>query len=409
MENFNLAVIINHHWVTIGTYFLLIVISSIAFHYVFKNLLFKLIKSILSKQAPNTLKQLEVYNFFKLIAYLAPLVVTFIIFRYFPNENINDSAVQITLNIINIGLVITILLLLNALISLFLHQLSRRFMVGGQTVIRTLSQVFKIILAMIGLIIIFSIILNRSPVVILSSLGALTAILLLVFKDSILGFVASIQVTLLGNVKIGDWIEMPKFNADGTVIDISISSIRVQNFDKTITTIPTYSLVSEPVKNWRGMEESNTRRICRSVLVDVTSIEFINEEQLSQLRQVNILADYINNALPEIFDFNQIQKNNTQSINTRRLTNIGLFRNYVYNYLKNHPNINQSSTILVRQKQGAANGLPLEIYCFTNTTDWIAYEDIQSDIFDHIYSVSKSFNINIFQYANHQIHVNNSL
>ena len=284
---------LNNNWITIGIYLLLIIVSSIVFHYIFKNLLFKLIKNILSKQAPEILKNLEIYSFFKLMAYLAPLLVTFIMFRYFPNQNINKSTVQIILNIINIGLVITVLLLVNALISLFLHHLSHRFTVGGQTVIRTLNQVFKIILAMIGLIIIFSIILSRSPVVILSSLGALTAIILLVFKDSILGFVASIQVTLLGNVKVGDWIEMPKFNADGTVIDISISSIRVQNFDKTITTIPTYSIISEPVKNWRGMEESNTRRICRHVLIDIDSIKFLNEEEIIGLKKINVLDDYL--------------------------------------------------------------------------------------------------------------------
>jgi miniconductance mechanosensitive channel len=318
--------------------------------------------------------------------------------RYYPLDALNQFALNIITNALNVALVALVLLLLNAVISLILNRISSKFLIGGKTLIRTLHQVIKILLSITGLIIIFSIILNKSPVVILSSLGALTAIFLLVFKDSILGFVASIQVTLMGNVKVGDWIEMPKFNADGNVIDISISSIKVQNWDKTITTIPTYSLISEPVKNWQGMEEARARRICRNILIDVTSISFLSAEQIQKLHKVNHLRAYFDRALEELKSYNESQQNNTEELNIRRLTNIGLLRNYLYHYLQAHPNINQNCTILVRQKQHEANGLPLQIYCFTNTTNWVEYENIQSDIFDHIFASIESFGLKVYQY-----------
>ncbi|MGA0242112.1 MAG: mechanosensitive ion channel family protein, partial [Candidatus Marinamargulisbacteria bacterium] len=241
---------------------------------------------------------------------------------------------------------------------------------------------------------------NKSPVVILSSLGALTAVFLLVFKDTILGFVASIQVTLLGHVKVGDWIEMPQFNANGTVLDINISSIRVQNWDKTITTIPTYALVSEPVKNWRGMTEARARRIRRSLWIDLTSIRFLTADELDAMKQVNHLQDYLTPALADIDQFNAAQVNNAHALNTRKLTNIGLFRQYLYAYLRDHPAINQSTTLLVRQQQSSPTGVPLQIYCFTNTTRWVAHEDIQSDIFDYILASVPLFGLRVFQYSN---------
>ena len=266
--------------------------------------------------------------------------------------------------------------------------------------LRTIAQVIRIILVVAGIISVVSIILNKSPFVILSGLGALTAVFMLVFKDSILGFASSIQVTLLDNVRVGDWIEMPKYQADGNVIDINISSIKVQNWDKTITTIPTYALVSDPVKNWRGMEEARARRISRQILIDINSIKFLTNADVEAFNKVTLLKDYLARSSNEINEYNQNVEHNTEPLNTRQLTNIGLFRNYLSNYLKGHKSVNEEQTILVRQQEMTSTGIPMQIYCFTHTTDWVEYEAVQSDIFDHIFASIRSFGLKVYQRDN---------
>ena len=395
---FTFDAIVNQDWIYIPLYVTSILIASLIFHKLLKSVIFRILEQLLSKQLPNVLSQLKEVRFFNILAAIAPLIITFLAIKHYPLEGLSKANILLITKGLNMGLIILLLQLINAVISLILNHLQLKFL-AAKTIIRTLHQVIKIILSITGLIIIFSIILNKSPVVILSSLGALTAIFLLVFKDTILGFVASVQVTLLGNVKVGDWIEMPKYNADGTVLDINISSIRVQNFDKTITTIPTYALMSDPVKNWRGMEESNARRIRRRLLIDIDSIAFLNDDQIQRLQKVNLLKDYFKTKLVELGSFNDNQNNNSEDLNIRKLTNIGLFRYYLDSYLKNHPKINQTTTILVRQYQQEAVGVPVEIYCFTNTTNWNEYEDIQSDIFDHIYASVHLFGLKIFQYS----------
>ena len=382
--------------VALFIYVAAILILSVFFHYLIKLLLFRIVKIIISKQAPTIWKSMESFKLFNKSALFFPLILTYIGVKYFLIIEHPNNVNELILNVIIIGLIIVFIQFINSLLSFILIELIRKYDLNT-ALVRTIHQVFKIILVIAAVISIISILINRSPVVILSSLGALTAIIVLIFKDTILGFVASLQVTLLGIVKEGDWIEMPKFNADGNILDINISSIRVQNWDKTITTIPTYALVSEPVKNWKGMELSNSRRIKRSIHIDITSVKFCSDVLLNNMKTVNYLSNYLETSIDEIQSHNKSQENPHQPLNIRSLTNLGLFREYMYKYLENNLNINQQRIILVRQLQSDETGIPIEIYCFANTTNWIKYENIQSDIFDHIFAVLHLFELKVIQ------------
>jgi miniconductance mechanosensitive channel len=259
-------------------------------------------------------------------------------------------------------------------------------------------QLIKILLYIVTIILVLSVLLGKSPIYFLSAFGAMTAILLLVFKDTILGLVASVQMSANDMVRVGDWVEMPKYNADGNVVDINLSTVKVQNWDKTITTIPTYSFITDSFKNWRGMQESGGRRIKRAVYIDAYSVKLVDPEMRERLKKYHLITEYIESRQREIEEYNL--KNNIDTsvlINGRRMTNLGVFRKYIESYLKKHPKIRQDMTIMVRQLATENKGIPLEIYCFTNTTAWLDYESIQSDIFDHLYSTASFFDIQIFQ------------
>lgn len=259
-------------------------------------------------------------------------------------------------------------------------------------------QLIRIILYIVTFILVLSIILDKSPIYFLSAFGAMTAILLLIFKDTILGLVASVQMSSNDMVRVGDWVEMPKFNADGDVLEINLNTVKVQNFDKTITTIPTYYFITESFKNWRGMQQTGGRRIKRAIYVDVNSVKFVDSEMRKKLKKYHLITDYISERQKEIETFN-VQNNIDTSvlINGRRMTNLGVYREYIVSYLKNHPGVRGDMSIMVRQLANEHKGIPLEIYCFTNTVIWREYEGIQSDIFDHLYSTAAFFDIDIFQ------------
>ena len=226
----------------------------------------------------------------------------------------------------------------------------------------------------------------------------MAAVLMLVFKDTILGFVASIQLSANKMVVPGDWIEMPSHNADGDVLDISLNTVKVQNWDKTITTIPTYALVSESFRNWKGMEESGGRRIKRSVTIDMKSIKFCTPEMIKKFKKIQILHDYIEKKEKELNEHNKkYEIDNSVLVNGRRMTNIGVFRAYIVSYLHNHPEINNEMTSMVRQLEPTDKGLPLQIYVFSSDKRWVYYEKIQSDIFDHILAVAPEFDLRVFQ------------
>lgn len=259
-------------------------------------------------------------------------------------------------------------------------------------------QFIKMGIYLYAIIIGLSILLGKEPTAFLAGLTAASAVLMLVFKDSILGLVAGFQILANNMVKIGDWIEMPKYDADGDVIDITLTTVKVQNWDKTISTIPAYYLITDAVKNWRGMEESGGRRIARSVNIDMHSVKFCSSEMLEQFKKIGYLTEYIEKTEREIETYNKEHHiDNAIVVNGRRQTNLGIFRAYVKNYLINHPRINQNMTLLVRQMPLTEKGIPLQIYCFTNTTAWAEYENIQSDIFDHILATLPYFELSAFQ------------
>ncbi len=255
-------------------------------------------------------------------------------------------------------------------------------------------QVVKIVLVLAFVIVMFSVLLDRSPLVMLSGLGAMTAIILLVFKDSILGFVAGIQLSSNDMLRPGDWIEMPRYGADGNVIDIALTTVKVRNWDKTITTIPSYSLISDSFKNWRGMEECGGRRIKRALNIDMNSIAFLAGEQIERLGKFALLRDYLDGKQHELAEWNQGAED---PVNSRRLTNVGTFRAYMAAYLRSLPIVHEELTFLVRQLDPGEHGLPIEIYFFSTDQEWANYEAIQSDIFDHLLAMLPEFGLRIFQ------------
>ncbi|WP_246943614.1 mechanosensitive ion channel family protein [Bacillus pinisoli] len=259
-------------------------------------------------------------------------------------------------------------------------------------------QVINIIVLILGGLLVISNLMGESPFILLSGIGALSAVLMLVFKDSLLGLVAGIQLAANDMVRVGDWIEIPKYGADGNIIDISLNTVMVQNFDKTITSVPSYVLISDSFINWRGMENSGGRRMKRSILIDTSSISFCSEMMLEKCKQIHYLTDYVTVKEKEITEYNtRFNMYEENRVNGRALTNIGVFRTYIHNYLKQHSGINQDMTLLVRQLPPTEHGLPIEIYAFTKEVKWVVHESIQSDIFDHLLAVAGEFELKVFQ------------
>lgn len=296
-----------------------------------------------------------------------------------------------------------LLILLFSLLSLFssldtVEDLLLNSPQGKRLPVRGIFQSIKLAAFLLALIYAISLLIGKSPAILISGLGAMTAVLLLVFKDPILGLVAGIQLSANNMLAVGDWLEMPKYNADGDVIDINLTTVKVRNWDKTITTIPTYALISDSFKNWRGMTESGGRRIKRFINIDATSVKFLDESDLVQLRKAQLLSDYIENKVDEIRRYNEENHCDPASpVNGRRLTNLGTFRAYVTAYLKASPHINPTMTQMVRQLQPGPHGIPMEIYAFTASTAWLVYEGVQADIFDHIFAVLPEFGLRLHQ------------
>lgn len=265
--------------------------------------------------------------------------------------------------------------------------------------LNAVSQSVKIFGTFVSAIIAICVISGISGTTIVGSLGAITAVIVLVFRDTILGFVTGLHVATSKNLKVGDWIGIPKYNLEGNIQDINLLTTKIQNFDKTISTIPTYDLLTTEIKNIQVMTESNTRRIKRSIIFNINSFKFLNEEILEKLSKVNLIKDYLEFKKSEMSEQRKLIDNPELLINGKQLTNIGVFREYVFNYLKNNPHIDQEETVLVRQLENTPQGMPLEIYCFTNDSQWANYEDIQADIFDHLLVASKEFDLEVIQFA----------
>lgn len=286
-------------------------------------------------------------------------------------------------------------------INLFLKALNEIYQhlkVSKNRPIKGYIQLINIFIFFISAILIISYITGNPPTKLFAGLGAMAAVLMLVFKDTILGLVASVQLSANNMVKIGDWISMPSRQADGDVLEITLNTVKIQNWDKTIATIPTYALVTESFTNWRGMEESGGRRIKRSINLDMTSVKFCSQEMIKKFSKIKYLQKYITEKTIELEKFNQENEiDNTVLVNGRRMTNLGTFRKYIEEYLKHHPKIHKDMTFLVRQMQPNEKGIPIEIYVFSNDQAWINFEAIQSDIFDHILAIIPEFELKVFQ------------
>jgi miniconductance mechanosensitive channel len=292
-------------------------------------------------------------------------------------------------------IILTLALAVTATLTLG-NELYQRRPDAGNRPIKGYVQVANLLVYAAAAILMLAALMNQSPLLLLSGLGAMAAVLMLVFKDTILSLVASVQIGSNDMVRVGDWIEMPKLDANGDVIDIALHTVKVQNFDKTITTIPTYRLINESFRNWRGMSESGGRRIMRALMIDQNSIGFLDEADLEKLARFGVLRDYLQQRRDEVQAWNR-KHAPSEILDARRLTNLGTFRAYVLAYLKARPDIADDKTLLVRQLEPSENGLPLEIYAFATTTVWAQYETIQADIFDHLLAVMPEFGLRVFQ------------
>lgn len=328
---------------------------------------------------------------FQKLSHIVPALIIYYFASAFPDYQPWIEKAAITYMMVVAILVVDAFL--NAVNAIY-----KTFEVSKEKPIRGYIQVVKIFIFIIGGVIIISNLMGESPLFFLSGIGALSAVLLLIFRDSLLGLVAGIQLASNDMVRVGDWIEMPKYGANGDVIDISLNTVKVENFDKTITTIPSYALISDSFINWRGMQTSGGRRIMRSIYIDTSSITFCTEDMLEKFRAIHYLTDYITSKEQEIAAYNaKHQIDPSSPVNGRRLTNIGVFRAYIQNYLQHHSKIHQGMTLMVRQLAPGEYGLPLQIYAFTNDTNWTNYETVQSDIFDHIFAVAPAFELRLFQ------------
>jgi miniconductance mechanosensitive channel len=356
-----------------------------------KNLLLKSLKQIFKRTSTQVDDQLVAQGFFTRLSYLIPLAIIHNFAHQLPPYEAWVARGTLA------GMAVAILLALNALLN-SINEIYSQSKYAQKMNIKSYLQILKLILNILGTIVVIAIVSGRSPIYLLSGIGALTAVLMLVFKDTILSFVASIQINSNDLFKVGDWLEVPQLGADGDVIDIALHTVKIQNWDKTISVIPTYKLIDSSFKNWRGMSESGGRRIKRSLYIDQNSIKFCSPEQLEHFKTFELLTDHLNEKMKEVDASNSANNVNMDAqVNGRRLTNIGTFRAYIQAYLKNHSKIHNELTFLIRQLSPSERGLPIEIYVFTNITDWIEYEGIQADIFDHLLSVVPEFGLRIFQ------------
>ena len=384
--NDNLDFFISHNIYFIILVFILVPVTFLTSKYFFSTFLTSLFRKTKSQKDD----LLADKGLLKSLSFYPPLIILNLIFYMkFGSVDLFDRFYNILLTIVTTSVILSLVEILNSIYS------NSRF--SSQINIRSYVQVLKLFIYLLSIILVISFCMDQSPFYLLGSIGALTAVLMLIFKDTILSFVSSIQITSNDLFKLGDWVEAPLFGADGDVIDIALHTIKIQNWDKTISVIPTHKLIDSSFKNWRGMTSSGGRRIKRSLNVDLNSVKFCDSKMISHLTKINLIKHYIENKKKEIELHNKSYKVSDSLINGRSLTNLGIFRIYIQEYLKKNININQEMTFLVRQLAPTKNGIPLEIYVFSNDTDWIKYEKIQSDIFDHLIAAVKEFDLNLFQ------------
>jgi miniconductance mechanosensitive channel len=374
---------------------LALLIAAIIVDLLVKNIVVKTVRAVAKKSRVTWDDALIRHKVFGRLAQIVPGLIVFSGVPFIPG--LPDGLVHLTRNVAIGYMVLMLTMALTALLGAA-NTIYSGLPVAKTRPLKGFVQLLQIVVWIVGAVLIIASVLDRSPLLLLSGFGAMTAILLLVFKDTILSLVASVQLAAQDMVRVGDWVEMPQFGADGDVVDVQLHTVKVQNWDKTITTIPTHRLISDSFKNWRGMSESGARRIKRAMYLDKNSIRFQRPDEIKHFERFALLKDYIAAKQQELNDYNaSLGAEFDAAVNQRRLTNIGTFRAYALNYLKNHPGIHKGMTLMVRQLAPGPEGLPLEIYCFTKTTVWAEYEDIQADIFDHLLAVVPEFGLRLYQ------------
>ena len=366
------------------------IVVSALLYFVTRTWLSKLVKKIVGRTRNTWDDILYDQGFFRKLSSLIPPFAAYIVLSF-----IRWEYKYILLRMVDIWLIIVILFIVTSLLSA-INQIYESYPISKNRPITFFIQLIKVFLYTVVVITVVSVLVNKSPEHLIVGLSAFAAVLLLIFKDSILGFVAGIQLTANRMIRIGDWIQMDKNNANGTVLEINLYTVKVQNWDMTISTIPTYQLVSESFTNWRGMQESDGRRIMRSINVDIHSVHFLSHEEIEKFTNSAFLKDYIDQMLDKLGNIN---KDKMTILDERKLTNIGIFRYYMDAWLEANPDINTHMTHMVRQLQPGPTGMPIQIYCFSANKEWVSYEKIQADIFDHIMAVLPEFGLSVFEYS----------
>jgi len=382
-------------WAYTMTALALLLIAVWLSNFVTKHVLLRVVRRVLSATAVGQDPAIGLDKVIIRLAHIVPALVLSTGIGAVPD--LPDSVIVVVRNVCAAYVVLTVALAIGSLMH-SINAIYNRRPEARDRPIKGYLQVVQIAIYIIAAILIVASLLDRSPLILLSGLGAMAAVLMLVFQDTLLSLVASVQLSSGDMVRVGDWIEMPQLNADGDVIDIALHTIKVQNWDKTITTIPTKLMISESFKNWRGMQDSGGRRIKRSLYLDQNSVTFLSAEEQEKLHRFALLADYLDEKSAELREWNdKLIAQGKDPINSRQATNIGTFRAYMERYLRHHPGIHQGMTLMVRQLSPGSQGLPLEIYCFTSSTAWVTYEGVQGDIFDHLLAILPEFGLRVFQ------------
>ena len=384
-----------HHFFQVLLLLAGIIIISFLANYITKHFIIRILKVITRKTKSdwdNIIFERKVFN---KLSHLVPAILIYVLIPIALDEY--QGWIKIIREATNLYMIIVVLMVLNSFINA-LHDIYSKYDISKTKPIKGYVQVVKIVIFFIGGILIISSLFGKSPGILLGGLGAFAAVLMLIFRDSILGLVAGVQLSANEMVRPGDWISMPKYGADGDVLEISLTTVKVQNFDKTIVTIPAYAMISDSFQNWRGMDESGGRRIKRSININMNSVKFCDDEMLLKFGRIKFLAEYLLRKQNELNEFNKKNKiDNFILVNGRRQTNIGVFRAYIEAYLHNNKDIKDDMTFLVRQLQPTEQGIPIEIYVFSKVQEWAAYEAVQADIFDHLMAVIPEFELQTFQ------------
>ena len=382
-----------YHWLDMLTTLSIVILFAIIANYIAKHIVVRGLRKIISKLH---FLDHEIFDGHSVISRIANIVPAVVILHGISIVPYLSSGIEsFVVMLAQAFIILTIALAISELLNIF-NLIYQRKPRSKNKPIKGYLQLIKLIIFIVCILVIIGTFLKKDVFTLLAGFGAMAAVIMLIFQNTILSIVASIQISSYDMIRIGDWIEMPSLNADGDVIDMSLHTITVQNFDKTLTTIPTNRLVTDTFRNWRGMSQSGMRRIKRSIFIDQTSVHFMTLDVQNKLKDFLLLHQYLNAKKEELDQFNQ-QLSHQSQFNQRRLTNLGTFRAYVEFYLKQHSGIAQNATLMVRQLQPTSEGLPLEIYAFANTTTWQDYENIQSDIFDHLIAILPEFGLKIYQ------------